>query len=158
MIKTIIDRIEAILTDTTFINNCAVASEAADFNLPQMAQVYRHQVDNIDQFPCAFVIYDRTEETVYETAGRKCLMDHRIYVGIVVQYDDPGDIETAVLGYIDALRPTLNSQIRNGSDIVEGKVLEIMRDPIAPMGNGRYMSGFSITVGVSEYANQEAVD
>jgi hypothetical protein len=158
VIKTIIDRVEAILTDSTFIANCALASAAADFNLPQMAKVYRHQVDNVDQFPCAFVIYDRTEETVYETAGRKCLMDHRIYVGIVVQYSDPGDIESAVLGYIDALRPTLNSQVRNGSDIAEGKVLEIVRDPIAPMGNGRYMSGFSITLGVQEYANQEAVD
>jgi len=158
MIKTIIDRIEAILTDTTFVNNCAVASEAADFNLPQMQVVYRHMVDNIDQYPAAFVIYNGTDETVYETAGGKCLQSHIVEVGIVVQYDSPSDIETALLGYIDALRPTLNSQIRNGSDIVEGKVLSIKRGPIAGMEEGRYMSGFSITTIVQENTNQEAVD
>ncbi len=157
MISTIVDRIADILSDDTFVNNCALASSLSGFQVPQIAKTYKHSVDNVSQFPSAFVIYDGADDIQYSTAGLKSVIQHRIYVGIVVQYSAPADIESAILTYIDALRPTLNSQVRDNATITDGRVSSIARDPIVPMQNGRYISSFSVTVQVLEYVDQNAV-
>lgn len=158
MISTITDRIADILMDSTFIDNLRIAGQAADFELPQLMDVFKHEVESVDQFPVGFVLYDGSPEFEYGTAGGVGVIQHRFYVGIVVQFIDPADIAKAVRGYIDALRPTLNSQIRNGTDIIDGRVVSVERDPIVSNDSGIYTSSFTITVHVWEYAQNESVD
>lgn len=158
MISDVVTRVADILSSSEFDAALSLVMQSVDVNLPRMQKVYRHSVQVIDQFPAGFVLWDGIQDFLY-VKNSPVLHKHRLFVGVAVRANSPEEIDNTLRGYCDALRPVLNANIGDGNTIVDGRVVQIDRDPIEPAGRSGapYVSSFTMIVEVSEYADAQTV-